>query len=280
MHARIRSAINEGYFASYVYDLKAGVVVDLRHLASSFQVPSFGQNISYRKMIRFLLECDRLKELKDCTPDYLIRLGNDPGWRRALQSAVTYVGQPSPKLASSDSHLSGISLAFSSVSDKEQFMIQNYPLTNPYQALQEHSKSLHSVLCLTVAAIEFTAVRAHLKKTFGNEKIVYLDEKRQFYAAEYCDPQSQIIWHLGGLSFQGEADAVDGVHRFCTFLDPTIVLMVGMCMGMPKKELTVGDVVIYPMKYLDLIINASLSVVISIGHTVHGLTMGSISWLN
>ena len=244
LHMRIRSAINEAYFASYTQDLATGVIVDLRYLSSSFLIPSFGQNISYMKMMGFLRKNNRLKEVENCTPDQLVRFGNDPNWQIALQSAVTYVGQPSTALASIVSHSSAKTFAFSNEGNKEQSMVQKYPLSNDSPVLPEQSSRLNTVLCLTIAAVEFESVRSQLKKAFGNGKIVYLDTTRQFYAIEYSDPNSETIWHLASLSFQGETEAAVGINRFCNFLKPTIVLMVGMCMGMPKKDLSVGTVVI------------------------------------
>lgn len=101
----------------------------------------------------------------------------------------------------------------------------------------------HSVLCVAAAAVEFSTVRTRLETAFGAGTTVYLPDRID-YAMEYRDPENRAIWRLVGLSFQAESEAVIGVERLCGILNPTLVLMVGMCMGMPKMALPVGTVIV------------------------------------
>jgi len=93
IHSRIRSVVNEGYFASYTRDLGAGVLLDLNYLSSPYSVPSFGRNLSYRLMIQHLHRYDRLKELETCPPSLLVRLAQDPIWREGLARAISAAGK-------------------------------------------------------------------------------------------------------------------------------------------------------------------------------------------
>jgi len=243
VHSRIRSVINEGYFASYVRDLKAGVIIDLKYLASDFQLPSRGRNLSYTKMVRFLQGHGRLKELAECGQSQLVRLGDDPAWQQALESAVTYVGGLAPDGAANpkeaqQSMLQAVSQETASVSTL------GGPQANGSSGGLGGSNGRYSVLCVVAAAVEFAAVQAHLEKFFGTGKIVHLDDARTEYAVRFADPEVGTVWHLAGLSFQGEVDAAVGAGKLTNMLQPTVILMVGMCMGMPKRQLPVGTVVV------------------------------------
>lgn len=100
------------------------------------------------------------------------------------------------------------------------------------------------VLCVTAASVEFDAVRAHLREVFGEEKIVHLDQAKSDYAVRFIDPEDGTSWYVTTLSFQGEAEAANRVERLSHKLNPGLILMVGMCMGMPKREWPTGTVVI------------------------------------
>lgn len=204
MRDRIRDVINAAYFGSYIRDLGAGVVIDLSHLASAFSLPSCGQNLSYLRMVRVLQRTDRLDELSTCTPSQLVRLGDDPVWQNALRSSVVRVG----------------SMAES--------------------ALVPGAREF-SVLCVAAAAAEFKSIRWHLEAAVGNSVTVDLGDEKNF-AVKYRD--SGINWYLAGLSFQGETEAAVEILRLINVVRPTLVLMIGMCMGMPRRHLSVGTVIV------------------------------------
>ncbi|WP_139379578.1 hypothetical protein [Zoogloea sp. LCSB751] len=243
IQARIRSVINEGYFESYTKDLNAGVVVDLNYLASDFRIPSYGRDLSYNKMLRFVRGQDRLKELLSCEPVSLLRLADNPDWQIALSTAVTYVTQPEPvfdaNLMLSSNPPSGISLIKNK--DKTSMTISTPPNKSvPTTAVQVPSRS---VLCVAAAQVEFDTVRAQLVSDFGNGTTKSLNGGK-YYIVQFIDPHNGVHWHLAGQTFQGQVDAALTVGKIVEILRPSITLMVGMCMGMPKRKLEVGTVVV------------------------------------
>lgn len=243
VQARIRSVINEGYFASYVRDLDAGVVVDLRYLASDFLLPSAGRNLSYSKMVRFLHGQERIRQVSDCSQSELVRLGDDPAWQVALQAMAAYVGQPLATTAALDLGKRDPERKATGVSSASIILQEVPPVPESNQTFQAMYPT-QSVLCVAAAAVEFSVVRKYLETQLGAGTEVYLDANRKYYAIEFKDAAHSTVWHLASLSFQGEVDAVQGVDRFCHALKPTLVLMVGMCMSMPKRELPVGSVMV------------------------------------
>lgn len=227
LKARIRSAINEGYFRSYVKDLTAGVMIDLCYLASDFEMPSYGRNLSYKKMLRHLQSRKRLKELENCEPSDLLRMGDELEWQAAMQTSTTYIA----------SHLSTVV--------SPQIATSQAMTTFPSNSQQNPASTLQDiVLCVAAAQAEFESICRHLTKEFGPEQLVHLDEKQTIYALKFTDPKNNIPWYLAGLSFQGETEAAQAVTEMRHLLKPTIGLMVGMCMGMPKRKITTGTVVI------------------------------------
>ena len=242
--ARIRSVINEGYFRSYTQELEAGVVTDLSYLASDFRLPSFGRNLSYTQMVRFLQGRGRLKHFVECDQMELVAAGSHHEWQQALRTSVTYVG------SSSSDGLIGVSATYDPRSHQmvspHNTQIAMHPARQPNASatLTVVATLHHSVLCLAAAAVEFTAIQTKLKILFGDGKIVYLNAARSEYAIEFLDSQADTRWFLVGLSFQGQSEAANRVERLSNMLKPTLVLMVGMCMGMPKRHLPVGTVIV------------------------------------
>lgn len=223
IRARIRSVINEGYFESYTRDLGCGVVVDLHHLASDFQVPSYGQNLSYTKMLRFLRSESRVKEFSQCDTGRLFQFGKEAVWQAALASAVTYVGTQisTPPITTS-------------------MTTSNATLVNQ---LSSSKNAMISVLCIAAAHVEFAATSRQLTAKFGEGKTKSIADG-EHYVVEFTDPVSKVLWYLAGQQFQGLVDAALNVLAIAQKLNPTITLMVGMCMGMPKKNLSVGTVIV------------------------------------
>lgn len=225
--ARIRSVINEGYFTSYLKELHAGVVTDLSYLASDFSLPEYGPGLSYTRMVRHLKAGGRLMEFSQCDQMRLIAFGNDPLWRQAITEAVTRVTPPP------NSRTRCLSSG--------AFSLHDIPNSITSQTGEPFSLD---VLCVTAASVEFDAVRAHLREVFGEEKIVHLDQAKSDYAVRFIDPEDGTSWYVTTLSFQGEAEAANRVERLSHKLNPGLILMVGMCMGMPKREWPTGTVVI------------------------------------
>lgn len=227
--ARIRSVINEGYFTSYLRELRAGVVTDLSYLASDFILPKYGPGLSYTRMVRHLKAYGRLMEFSQCNQTHLIAFGNDPLWRRALTESVTRVPAP-----------------------QKVHIVSGHPPRGTYSLHDIFDFNVHRtgeasslvVLCVTAASIELDAVRKKLVEMFGKEKLVYLDREKSDYAIQFIDPHDRTSWYVTTLSFQGEAEAASRVERWGHRLNPGLILMVGMCMGMPKRELRNGTVVV------------------------------------
>ena len=223
IQSRIRSVINEAYFESYTRDLDCGVVVDLHHLASDFQIPSCGQNLSYSKMLRFLRGEDRVKEFSQCDTGHLFQFSKEAAWQSALVSSVTYVGAQI-----------GVPLISKSVTISSAEMINQLSLSK---------EALVKVLCIAAAHVELEAASRQLTATFGGGKTKSIADGR-YYVVEYVDSVNKVRWYLAGQSFQGQVDAALNVSDIIHAINPTITLMVGMCMGMPKKKLGVGTVVV------------------------------------
>ena len=231
VRARIRGVINEGYFESYVKDLTAGVMVDLKYLASDFQVPSYGRNLSYIKMLRFLQTNNRLQEFANCPPSQLMSIGNENDWQIALQACSSHASG-----RSSFDELASLILTFQS-----RYMTNTNP-TGPN--MQTPSETQASVLCVAAAQVEFEMARRRLETEFGEEKIVYIDDRRTKYALKFTDSSTATDWFLAGLTFQGEVEAAQAVGNMRHLLKPDIIVMVGMCMGMPSRQFPVGTVIV------------------------------------
>lgn len=220
IRARIRSVINEGYFESYTRDLECGVVVDLHHLASDFQIPSYGHNLSYSKMLRFLRAEDQVNEFAQCSTSRLFQFGRDAAWQAALATSVAYV---TPQLATTISSNKSIAKTPNQVSSSKETM--------------------QSVLCIAAADVEFRTAVQQLTAEFGNGKAKSINNGEN-YIIEFIDPNNNVRWNLAGQAFQGQVDAALNVSTIASNINPTITLMIGMCMGMPKKNLSVGTVIV------------------------------------
>lgn len=98
------------------------------------------------------------------------------------------------------------------------------------------------VLCIVAATVELDAVQEYLKGKFGPEKTVRLDRGADYYL-RYVDTSQGVTWCVVPLSFQGQVEAASDTRYLCTLLEPTLLLMVGMCMSM-KSSVAPGTVVI------------------------------------
>lgn len=216
VQARIRSVINEMYFGSYLRELNAGVVEDLSYLASDFKVPSAGRNLSYSRMMRFLMSERKVKFLSECSQDQLIALGNEPSWRQALELSVTHV-QSISRSTRGISVTSDVGAASSSVRTR-------------------------SILCIAAATVEFKTAKKIMDTKFGAGDIRALDN--DMYSVVYADSNSDSSWYLASMPFQAQLEAATIVAKLVATLKPDFVLMVGMCMGMPKRAYRIGTVVV------------------------------------
>lgn len=224
--SRIRSVINEGYFKSYVDDLQAGVMIDLRQLASPFAIPSQNPDLSYIKMLRFMQGQELVTKLLGCSSNDLVRIGNEPTWLAAMQLALSNHGPVG-------------SVSSPSTSSPMFKMNDKSPVSPAHEA-----SSTTTVLCLAAAAVEYEVARLRLTKEFGEEKVIYLDQCKTYFGLKFADPRTGAEWYLFGQTFQGAVDAGVFSTHLCHLLNPTIALMVGMCMGLPGKDLPPGTVVI------------------------------------
>ncbi|MCA8044044.1 nucleoside phosphorylase-I family protein [Burkholderia seminalis] len=228
--SRIRSVINEGYFKSYVDDLQAGVMIDLRQLASPFAIPTRNPDLSYIKMLRFVQGQDRVGELLTCSPNDLVRIGNESAWLAATQLAVS-----DPRAV--------VAAAVSNPSPFTSFPVSKMNDIAPTSPVREAPPKI-TVLCVAAAAVEHEVVRLRLIKDFGPEKIVYLDQNKKQFGLEFADRKTGVVWYLVGQAFQGAVDAGVLSAHLSHLLHPTVALMVGMCMGLPGKGLPPGTVVV------------------------------------
>ncbi|WP_045226967.1 phosphorylase family protein [Methyloterricola oryzae] len=219
--ARITGVINEAYFDSYTRELGAGVIFDLSHLASDFKVPSYGRNLSYLKMIRFLMSADRLKTVAECNPEILIALGNDQAWRQALQTSVVRVQSQQPLQSKRNLKNPKISSSPTSI-----------------------TKPTHSVLCIAAATSELAAVRRRFDNDFGKGQIIALVDDMSDFAVSYLDSTTSTRWSLATLAFQGQVEISSRLGKLIHSLNPTLILMVGMCMGMPTRNYPLGTVIV------------------------------------
>jgi nucleoside phosphorylase len=100
-----------------------------------------------------------------------------------------------------------------------------------------------TVLCIAAATIELSAVHGFLERRFGSPKIVEVLRGSDF-ALQFRDSSRGATWYVVPLSFQGQVEAAVETKHLCGLLRPDLLLMVGMCMSMPKKSLQSGTVVI------------------------------------
>lgn len=102
-----------------------------------------------------------------------------------------------------------------------------------------------TVLCMAAATVEFTTIRTFLEELFGRATMLKLGEGKDYdVALSYLDQATGIRWCLAPQLSQGVTAAVLDVQRIADALSPDVVLMVGMCMGMPEKKLTPGTVIV------------------------------------
>jgi len=236
VQARIRDAINEGYFESYVRDLDAGVIVDLRYLSSSFKMPSYGHNLSYTRMSRLLRETNLLAEFNSCHPAALGPISDKVGWQIASQYIANYPVE----------HHSVVAHAQTTSPPRNLIVMTT---TDPSHATKSAPKK---ILCIAAAKVELDAIRAKFVEMLGvTPKIRYIDSNRQYPAVHMVDPESGAEWFLATLALQGNSDAAGGASLLYHNLNPDLILMVGMCMGMPRRKLEIGTVII-PVEVIGL----------------------------
>lgn len=103
-----------------------------------------------------------------------------------------------------------------------------------------------SILCVTAAQKELEAVRSHLTEAFGKGSYPPESARSEHPFLRFIDSEHGHVWNLVCLSFQGTTEAAAEVQDLLSSakLTPSLVLMIGMCMGMPKKRLDVGTVVV------------------------------------
>ena len=107
-----------------------------------------------------------------------------------------------------------------------------------------NSEVSHSVLCVAAASVELAAVRKRLDSEFGVGQIVPFSSEMNDFAIEYSDGSTSTRWSLATLAFQGQIEAASRVPKLISQLNPTLILMIGMCMGMPKRNYPPGTVIV------------------------------------
>jgi nucleoside phosphorylase len=209
---RIRNFINGAYFDSYLHELNCGIVIDLSFLNSNY-IPD-AQNISFRMMVNHCRKNNLLEHLDKLPPSELIRLGDNIEWQAALHTFTTHV-QPIKK------------------SDHTTVREEKMTATTVTPA--------KSVLCIVASQSELQAVANYLTNSFGAHTT---ERKEDTFVLKFHDKELGINWFVGKLSFQGETDSAATVIRLDNLINPSIVFMLGMCMGMPNQKKPVGTVVI------------------------------------
>lgn len=224
LRSRLKDVINEAYFNSYTSELNAGIVVDLSFLAGSY-VPSFGKNLSYRKMLRHLLETDRLNFFRDATPEQLIVIGNEPEWKLALEKHTAYADARRLKPTTAETNISSTSFIATNQGQETELKQETYK---------------EKILCVVVSTSEHTSVIKALDSAFGEGKDTQIGEN---WGAYYSDTESSVEWCVFKLSFQGETEAAAAVSALIHQVKPTLSLMIGMCMAI-ERDLPLGSVVL------------------------------------
>lgn len=224
LRSRLKDVINEAYFNSYTSELNAGIVVDLSFLAGS-SVPTFGKNLSYRKMLRHLLETDRLNFFRDAAPEQLIVIGNEPEWKLALEKHATYADARHLKPTTAKTNLAST-----------PFIANNQSMETELN--QETHKE--KILCVVVSTSEHKSVIKALDSAFGEGKDTQIGEN---WGAYYSDRESSVEWRVFKLSFQGETEAAAAVTALIHQVQPTLSLMIGMCMAI-ERDIPLGSVIL------------------------------------
>ena len=105
----------------------------------------------------------------------------------------------------------------------------------------KHSK----ILCMAAALVEFKTISAFLKAKFGPSKPKQLGEGKNFDAIlEYIDAKTDRTWYLAPQLAQGVTSAAVDVARIADLIQPDVIVMVGMCMGMPDRKIPPGTVIV------------------------------------
>jgi nucleoside phosphorylase len=146
-------------------------------------------------------------------------------------------------LVSSFSRLSPVKHDTSPAVDQVAIMEISKTTPLPASIQSEESRKDRSILCVAAATVELSAIHAYLASKFGAPHPVALDGGED-YALQFYDDQSQTTWNVVTLSFQGASEAALEVRHLSHLIKPHIILMVGMCMGMPKRQYPVGTVVV------------------------------------
>lgn len=206
VRSRVRNVINEAYFSSYTSELEAGILAKLNLLASTLNTTSSAVSLSFGSLHRFLLASGRLAEFLNCSPVDLIKFSADPNWRVAVSRAS----------------IPPVSIGSKRVSDQRSY----------------------SALLIVAADSELRAVRAELDETLGASTPEPIDAAKSDYVLQYLDTASGATLFLSAMPFQGEVEAVKHVMRLQASLQPSVTLMIGMCMGIPARRLDIGTVVI------------------------------------
>lgn len=225
LRTRIKDIINEAYFSSYINELGAGVIVDLSYLAGAF-VPSAGRNVSYRKMLRYLTTSGRFTTFKEATPEQLIAMGEELGWKLALEEHTSYTDAASASIKALNS---GHSVSISVKADNHH-----------KESALEDNVIKEKILCVVVSASEQKSVIQALDAAFGKGIETAVGENWGIY---YRDIESCVEWCVFKLSFQGEAEAAAAVKELLHEIKPSLSLMIGMCMAV-DRDLPLGSVVL------------------------------------
>jgi nucleoside phosphorylase len=108
-----------------------------------------------------------------------------------------------------------------------------------------NSEAKTTVLCMAAATVEFKTVSGLLEHNFGPATKHKLGEAKNYdVILSYVDKDKDVRWCLAPQLSQGITSAALDVQRVADGLRPDIVLMVGMCMGMPDKKLAPGTVIV------------------------------------
>ncbi|CAE6968436.1 hypothetical protein [Paraburkholderia domus] len=113
---------------------------------------------------------------------------------------------------------------------------------DPTALIKRRADPAETVLCVVAAQAEFSAVLKGLTNEFGPGSNQAAGGAG--YAVRFVDPQTRVTWYVACLTFQAAVDAVLSVTSYSRELSASLILMVGMCMGMPMRQLKVGTVIV------------------------------------
>lgn len=237
--SRLHQIINEAYFRSYTEEFESGVVRDLVFLESPEPIPSYGQDISFRKIQNELRKRGSLPLIESDSAITLMHYKQGPEWLDSLAAAYLPTGV---HLAKEE----GMQPIEPQVPRNEERRVL------PVEVINEREYQLRRrcrIGIVTALPKEFAAVRAML----DDSEVLTIRG----------DPNDYVVGKISALDGSGDhlvivtllkkmgnnSAAVAAANLLRTFQRIQDILMVGIAGGIPDladadKHIRLGDVVV------------------------------------